>query len=166
MKELYSQTKDAAPSGNLARPAPPGRRRVSSRNVSRASSTASPHLASSSPSMASVATFQQTGIANLEDDDGEGIDRDAAKIPHISLQSDSDPTSEIPLEEVEVALAGMSREDLVLALKRAKEQMDIVRGLHVNIEACSIADFKLKSWMQILKIEQMTPRCSSRASMS
>lgn len=43
-----------------------------------------------------------------------------------SSSSFESPTSEIPLEEVEKALSGLSREDLVLALKRAKEQLDIV----------------------------------------
>ncbi|UZJ54621.1 hypothetical protein CBS101457_003941 [Exobasidium rhododendri] len=35
-------------------------------------------------------------------------------------------SSEIPLEEVEEALSGLSRDALVMALKRAKEQMDIL----------------------------------------
>ena len=124
--------------GSLARPAPPGRRRTASRNVSSASTAKSPRLGSESPSLRSVGAIIES--------DGDGD----SKYPHahthvpeglgVSLGSDrvdaASSASEIPLQEVEQALAGLSREDLVLALKRAKEHMDIV-----SQQTCSVSKF-------------------------
>jgi hypothetical protein len=56
----------------------------------------------------------------------EALDEGIVTSGRYSNSSLESPPSEIPLEEVEKALSGLSREDLVLALKRAKEQLDIV----------------------------------------
>lgn len=97
----------------MARPAPPGRRRgPGSRNVSSMSTPSSSERRSPSPSVI-------TGTISHELDE----DLPSGLYSNSSVES---PQSEIPLEEVEKALSGLSREDLVLALKRAKEQLDIV----------------------------------------
>lgn len=112
--------------GVIARPAPPGRRRApASRNVSSASTQGGGRDKSSSPS-------PPTDVVAL--DEGSTISDMSAQVDALGLYADvatEFPASEIPLEEVEKALTGLSRENLVLALKRAKEQMDIVSITHI-----------------------------------
>jgi hypothetical protein len=104
-------------SGLIAKPAPPGRRRgPASRNASSTS-----NRAVSGPSSSA------SGLFHDDDDDADTLSEDKQS-DEVGLHFASPMTisKEIPLEEVEKALSGLSREELVLALKRAKEQMDIV----------------------------------------
>lgn len=108
----------------MARPAPPGRRRApASRNVSSTSvlsQSGRDSSSSPSPPIAAAALDQSFSISD-----------NSAQVHALRLYADNSIeslVSGIPLEEVEKALTGLSREDLVLALKRAKEQMDIVRN--------------------------------------
>jgi hypothetical protein len=109
---------DRGTGSTIARPAPPSRRRApSSRNVSSSSRV------ESNPAV----------IVNKSEEEGQTTRMPArSSYEGLGLYSESSSdhllssSTEIPLEEVEKALYGLSREDLVLALKRAKEQMDIV----------------------------------------
>lgn len=107
--------------GALARPAPPGRRRGagprtagSTRSVSGPSDTG-PDSVTASP------TLEGLGLMT------SGYDS--------AMTSPAMKAAEIPIEEVEQALEGLTREDLVMALKRAKEQMDLLdRRLEGNVD--------------------------------
>lgn len=105
--------------GTKGRPAPPGRPRSSQQLQSRQEG-GQYHPKSRSP------LGQQV---NLEDEEGSPSHPEQSSSGlGLSLMPES-PTMtdiEIPLEAVESALRDLSRDDLVLALKRAKEQMDIV----------------------------------------
>lgn len=95
----------------LGRPAPPGRARGGqSRSISSYS------LNRQTPPRSPLATTSV--LPDQTEATGLGLETNGG--------TEDTATHEIPLEDVENALRDLTRDDLVLALKRAKEQMDIL----------------------------------------
>ncbi|PWN90802.1 hypothetical protein FA10DRAFT_267237 [Acaromyces ingoldii] len=129
----------SAVSGALGRPAPPGRRRG---GVPRTASSGRsvPGPSDAADAVAASPILDGLGLPGVE----------SPMTPPVQ-------TTEIPIEEVEQALEGLTREDLVMALKRAKEQMDLLdqrlEGNVDTIEALQSSVANLSSQLRLSEAE-------------